>query len=54
MIQTHKLICGINSATEKLEKGENENCRAYSVEGHKSALRILLSVIFGLRQPCTG
>ncbi|KIK08386.1 hypothetical protein K443DRAFT_672409 [Laccaria amethystina LaAM-08-1] len=29
------LVCGVNSTVEKLEKGENENCRVFSVKDHK-------------------
>ena len=30
-LQGSSLICGINSTEEKIEKGENLNCRVYSV-----------------------
>jgi len=33
--ETNTLVCGINSAMEKLENGQNENCRVYGVEEHK-------------------
>jgi hypothetical protein len=33
--QTKALVCGVNSAAEKLEKGENENCRAFAVKDDK-------------------
>lgn len=36
--QRKELACGINSATEKLEKGENENCRVYGVHENKWAV----------------
>ncbi|KAH0840085.1 WD40 repeat-like protein [Lanmaoa asiatica] len=29
--QSRTLVCGINSSPERLEKGENENCRKFSV-----------------------
>ncbi|KAG6378877.1 WD40 repeat-like protein [Boletus reticuloceps] len=29
--QSRTLVCGINSSAEKLQKGENENCRKFSV-----------------------
>lgn len=32
-IESRTIVCGINSATAKLEKGENENCRKFSIGG---------------------
>ncbi|KAF8165170.1 WD40-repeat-containing domain protein [Crassisporium funariophilum] len=32
------LVCGINSVLEKMEKGDNENCRSFSVENSKIRL----------------
>ncbi|KAG5635779.1 hypothetical protein H0H81_010139 [Sphagnurus paluster] len=34
-VETGTIICGVNSALEKLEKGENDNCRVISVQEHK-------------------
>ncbi|KAF9469044.1 WD40-repeat-containing domain protein [Collybia nuda] len=33
--KTNTLVCGINSTEERLLKGENENCRIFSVKEHK-------------------
>lgn len=33
--QTSSIICGVNSTMEKIEKGQNENCRVFSVEDQK-------------------
>jgi hypothetical protein len=30
-LQSKTIICGVNSTEEKLSKGENENCRAFTV-----------------------
>ncbi|PPQ65220.1 hypothetical protein CVT26_000197 [Gymnopilus dilepis] len=32
------IVCGVNSVEEKLLKGENDNCRAFSMEGGKITL----------------
>ncbi|KAG1715952.1 hypothetical protein ID866_1241 [Astraeus odoratus] len=39
-VQSQTIVCGINSAVDKLEKGVNENCRKFSISGdeHKFAL----------------
>jgi prolactin regulatory element-binding protein len=29
--QSRSVVCGINSSKESLEKGENENCRVFSI-----------------------
>lgn len=34
-LQAETLVCGVNSTVEKLEKGENENCRVFGVKDHK-------------------
>jgi prolactin regulatory element-binding protein len=36
--ESKQLICGINSAPDKLEKGQNENCRVYGVQDKKLTL----------------
>lgn len=33
--QSRTIVCGVNSVEEKLLKGENDNCRAFSMEGGK-------------------
>lgn len=33
-----RIICGVNSAVEQLDKGINENCRLFSVEGDRLEL----------------
>lgn len=33
--QGNTVVCGINSAEEQLLKGENENCRVFSVQENK-------------------
>ncbi|KAF8803683.1 WD40 repeat-like protein [Phlegmacium glaucopus] len=33
--ENETLVCGVNSVIEKLEKGENENCRIFSVKDAK-------------------
>lgn len=35
--QSKSFVCGINSATVALEKGENENCRLYNTKDNKYA-----------------
>lgn len=35
--QSRRLVCGINSSIEKLEKSQNENCRVYELKGKKYA-----------------
>jgi hypothetical protein len=35
--QTSSVVCGVNSPEDRLEKGFNENCRAYSVEDNQYA-----------------
>ncbi|KAI6105720.1 WD40-repeat-containing domain protein [Pisolithus sp. B1] len=32
-IESRTIVCGINSAVAKLEKGENENCRKFLIDG---------------------
>ncbi|KAL4081742.1 hypothetical protein V8B97DRAFT_87803 [Scleroderma yunnanense] len=32
-LESQTLVCGINSAVAKLDKGENENCRKFSISG---------------------
>ncbi len=29
------VICGVNSVQEKMEKGQNENCRVFSIADDK-------------------
>ncbi|CAA7259537.1 unnamed protein product [Cyclocybe aegerita] len=36
--ESGNIICGVNSTLEKLEKGENENCRAFTVSKDKIKL----------------
>ena len=35
LYQSETLVCGVNSVAEKLEKGENDNCRIFSATGRK-------------------
>ncbi|PFH52522.1 hypothetical protein AMATHDRAFT_74010 [Amanita thiersii Skay4041] len=37
--ETKTIVCGVNSALEKLEKGENQNCRAFVVKDNKLQLQ---------------
>jgi prolactin regulatory element-binding protein len=34
-VQSKQLVCGINSTLDKLENGQNENCRVYGVQDKK-------------------
>jgi hypothetical protein len=47
-IATHpsrnEIVCGINSSTEKLEKGQNENCRVFKVENNESDFFLLVLI----------
>ncbi|KAF8076223.1 WD40 repeat-like protein [Lyophyllum atratum] len=36
--KTSTIVCGVNSALEKLEKDENENCRVFTAKDHKLGL----------------
>ncbi|KAF9535113.1 WD40-repeat-containing domain protein [Crepidotus variabilis] len=33
--ETGTIVCGVNSVQEKLDKGENDNCRAFSIKDNK-------------------
>jgi hypothetical protein len=35
IVQGKHVVCGVNSAPDKLEKGENENCRVFNVVDDK-------------------
>ncbi|KAF8192615.1 WD40 repeat-like protein [Pholiota molesta] len=41
------IICGINSVLEKLEKGENQNCRTFNIAGSKINLVEARSTLTG-------
>jgi len=38
--QTNAIICGVNSTIEKIEKGQNENCRVFSVNEQKCVVAL--------------
>ncbi|KAF8974375.1 WD40 repeat-like protein [Flammula alnicola] len=46
-LKSGTLVCGINSVLEKLEKGENENCRAFNVADAKIKLLRTKSTLTG-------
>ncbi|KAJ3517553.1 hypothetical protein NLJ89_g439 [Agrocybe chaxingu] len=45
--ESGNIICGVNSTLEKLEKGENENCRAFTVFKDKIKLLATKSTLSG-------
>ncbi|KAF9076354.1 WD40 repeat-like protein [Rhodocollybia butyracea] len=46
------IVCGVNSAPEQLEKGENENCRVFGVENGKiSSIRTRGTLDVGPENP---
>ena len=62
--QSKTIFCGVNSAAEQLEKGENQNCRALAVinntyvgffRGHLPLMQCALDLCYkqrkGLYQP---
>ncbi|KAG9014942.1 hypothetical protein FRB94_007014 [Tulasnella sp. JGI-2019a] len=42
---TSELVCGINSAQEKLKAGDNQNCRVYGTSGDKIARKQTTSTL---------
>jgi len=36
--KSHTFVCGVNSTTDLLEKGQNENCRVFGFKDHKLSL----------------
>ncbi|EGO01855.1 hypothetical protein SERLA73DRAFT_120500 [Serpula lacrymans var. lacrymans S7.3] len=40
-LETKTVVCGINSTTEKLQKGQNENCRVFGLSGEEHRLEQL-------------
>jgi prolactin regulatory element-binding protein len=42
--KTKTLVCGVNSATDKLQEGRNDNCRLFELHNNKYVLCGLSSV----------
>ncbi|KAF9004776.1 hypothetical protein BDQ17DRAFT_1424609 [Cyathus striatus] len=37
-VESSSVVCGVNSSLDKMQKGENENCRLFTVDGDKIEL----------------
>ncbi|KAF9483977.1 WD40 repeat-like protein [Pholiota conissans] len=46
-LESQGIICGINSVLEKLEKGENQNCRTFNIVNSKFNLLEMRSTLTG-------
>lgn len=40
------MVCGVNSAVDKVQKGENQNCRFYDIEQMKCVLHCVLFRVY--------
>lgn len=46
-IETKTVVCGINSAEDKLKSGSNQNCRNFTIEDGK-CVPVALSYVSGI------